>query len=58
MKITILRHSCKLCNLVQLSDAMRNNQQPILIKCPLYFKRWNAHWFTFMGIRIIIGDFK
>lgn len=58
MIIKVLRHSCNAWNLVELSNSIENRTTPSLTKCPFYFKRWNAHWFTFHGLRIIIGDFK
>jgi len=45
--------------MVVLSDAINKNEdRPKQEKCPFHFKRWNAHWFTFFGIRVIIGEFK
>jgi len=58
MRISFLRHNCNSWNLVVLANAIRNGTKPTLTKCPFYYKKFNAHWFTFMGFRLIIGDFK
>jgi len=52
MKLSILRHSCGITNLVLALDG----KPPT--KCPFYFKLFSSHCFTFLGIRIIIGGFK
>jgi len=45
--------------MVTLSNSINKNQAvPKYEKCPFYYKRWNAHWFTLFGIRVIIGEFK
>lgn len=46
--IKILKHDCKIWKIVSNSNE----------NCPFYFKKFNAHWFTLFGIRVIIGSFK
>lgn len=58
MKISILKHSCDAWNMVVLADSLRTDKDFEYNKCPFYFKRWNAHWFTFFGIRVIIGELR
>ena len=52
VRIQILKHNCSVQNMVELA----NNLEPT--KCPFYMRMWNAYCFNFLGIRIILGEYR
>jgi len=53
-RICLLRHSCGVSNFIQLMRYPTKQPE----SCPFYMRMWNAHCFNFLGLRLILGDFK
>jgi len=52
MRVRLIKHSCAVQNMVQLAHDMPPT------KCPFYMRMWDAYCFNFLGLRLIIGEYK